>query len=177
MWPAVPDRNDRYLSEYFEVDGIDIGASYLEVARERNSKGHYRCGDMRDFRLDRRYDVVVCRSIGHVETMENLLRALKCFREHLTSPGIVLIEPRITPQEWEPNSIRHDVSLSHQGMTIVRMCHSAVRGRVSQLTWRTPYRMRRRRDPRARIPRDGTVYAGGDDGCSGAGRSSRLLRP
>ena len=79
MWPAAPDRNDRYLSKYFKADGIDIGASYLEVARERNSKGHYRCGDMRDFRLDRRHDVVVCRSIGHVEAVENLLRALKCF--------------------------------------------------------------------------------------------------
>ena len=67
MWPAVADRNDRYRSKYFEVDGIDIGVSYLEVAGERNRKGHYRCGDMRDFRLDRLYDVVVClfSSIGH----------------------------------------------------------------------------------------------------------------
>ena len=76
---------------------------------------------MRDFRLDRRHDVVVCRSIGHVEAVENLLRALKCFRQHLTSSGIVLIEPWITPREWEPNSIQHNVSLSHQGMTIVSM--------------------------------------------------------
>lgn len=127
--------HDRYLCKYFEVDGLDIEASYLEVARQRNRKGHYRCGDMRNFSLDRLYDVVVClfSSIGHVETTAKLVETLKCFREHLTSRGIVLVEPWATPEEWELNTIRHETS-QHQGTTIARMCHSAGRGRVSQLT-------------------------------------------
>ena len=127
--------HDQYLSRYFQVDGIDLEPSYLEVARQRNAGGRYSCGDMQDFSLDRMYDVIVClfSSIGYVKTIEGLQATLKCFRDHLTHGGIALIEPWITPEDWELNSIRCNTE-KRQSTTVLRMCHSTATGRLSRLT-------------------------------------------
>lgn len=98
--------HDEHLCRFYEVDGLDPNADFLEAARRRNGNGTYQTGDMRSFRLDRLYDVVLCLfgSIGHVRTAADLQRALKTFHDHLTPRGVVVIEPWLTPDEWSTPS-------------------------------------------------------------------------
>ena len=120
--------HDEYLCRFYEVDGLDLRPEFLDAARRRNASGRYHVGDMRDFRLDRLYDVALClfSSIGYARTRAELVRTLRCFRDHLTPRGIVVVEPWLTPEVWESPSVRWD----HGGAgvdSIVRMTHSSHR--------------------------------------------------
>ena len=124
--------HDLHLSRYYEVDGIDLNEGFLAKARERNPRGHYSLSDMRDFSLDRMYDVVVClfSSIGYVQTLDNVRKVLVRFREHLAEGGLVFVEPWITPDEWVPDRLEV-VNAERDGIKICRMGHSAVRAGIS----------------------------------------------
>src|SRR4030095_12806055 len=43
----------------FDVDGLDLDAGLLQVAREKHRSGHFFQADMSDFALERRYDVIL----------------------------------------------------------------------------------------------------------------------
>ena len=124
--------HDLHLSRYYEVDGVDLNAKFLAKARERNPRGQYSAGDMRDFALDRMYDIVVClfSSIGYVQTLDNVRKTLVRCREHLTEGGLVLVEPWFTPDQWIPGKV-HVLNAERDGIKICRMGHSAVRAGVS----------------------------------------------
>jgi SAM-dependent methyltransferase len=120
--------HDKHLCRYYEVDGLDLRTEFLDAARRRNPSGRYHVADMREFRLDRLYDIVLClfSSIGYNRTGADLERTLACFRDHLTHRGVVVIEPWLTPDEWEAPSTRSD----HGGagdVSIVRMTRSTRR--------------------------------------------------
>ena len=121
-----------HLSRYYEVDGIDLNAGFLVSARERNPRGYYSEGDMRDFSLDRMYDIVVClfSSIGYVRTLDNVRKTLVRCRKHLTDGGLLFVEPWFTPDEWIPGRV-HVLNTERDGIKVCRMGHSAVRGGVS----------------------------------------------
>jgi SAM-dependent methyltransferase len=121
-----------HLSRYYEVDGLDLNPGFLTRARERNPRGRYCEGDMRDFALDRLYDVVVClfSSIGYVQTLGNVRKTLVCCREHLAEGGLVLVEPWLEPEAWKPGKV-HVRHAERDGITICRMSYSAVRGAIS----------------------------------------------
>jgi dihydrofolate reductase len=48
------------LSEWFEVDGIDINREFIDIASDRNKEGTFECHDMTNFGLNKQYDVVMC---------------------------------------------------------------------------------------------------------------------
>ena len=102
--------HDEHLCRFYEVDGLDLRTEFLDGARRRNARGQYHVVDMREFRLDRLYDTVLClfSSIGYARTRIDLARTLACFREHLTPRGIVVIEPWLTPDAWVSPSTRVD---------------------------------------------------------------------
>ncbi len=120
--------HDEHLCRFYEVDGLDLNPDFLEAARRRNARGRYHVGDMRDFRLDRLYDVALClfSSIGYARTRVELVRTLTCLCEHLTPRGVVVIEPWLTPEVWEAPSVRWDHGGSGSD-SIVRMAHSSLR--------------------------------------------------
>jgi SAM-dependent methyltransferase len=120
--------HDEHLCRFYEVDGLDLRPEFLDAARRRNTSGRYHVGDMRDFRLDRLYDVAIClfSSIGYARTRMELVRTLTCFHDHLTPRGVVVIEPWLTPGVYETPAVRH----MHGGSgadSIVRMSHSSRR--------------------------------------------------
>lgn len=83
----------------FQVDGVDIDAGLLAIARGKLPASHFVQADMAELRLDRRYDVVMClfSSIGYLKTLERVTRALVRFREHLAPHGLILVEPWFPP--------------------------------------------------------------------------------
>ena len=91
----------------YRVDGLDIQPGFVEIARGRCPDGRFVVGDMADFDLGGRYDVIMClfSSIGYVRTMKRLVSAARCFRRHLSPGGIAMIEAWMTPDAFTPGKV------------------------------------------------------------------------
>ncbi|HEX6051953.1 MAG TPA: class I SAM-dependent methyltransferase [Gemmatimonadaceae bacterium] len=114
----------------FEVDGVDLNAEFLRLARLKHPAGRFYEADMREFDLPGRYDAVICMfsSIGYVKTLPELERALRNFRRHLAPNGIVMVEPWFPP---EAVSAGHTSTRTAQanGVHVERVSTSDVDGR------------------------------------------------
>ncbi len=93
------------LRPRYEVEGLDVDPDLLAVARERLPEVPLHEADMVEFDLGRPFDVVTClfSSIGYVRTRAGLRRAVASMARHLASPGLLLVEPWIHPNRWEPS--------------------------------------------------------------------------
>lgn len=83
----------------FDVDGLDLDAGLLAVARRKVPAAMFFQADMSAFALERRYDVVLClfSSIGYLRTLDRVTAALRCFRHHLNAGGMIVVEPWFGP--------------------------------------------------------------------------------
>ncbi len=92
-----------YLNDYYQVDGIDLNESFIQISRQRNPSSNFWCRDMTNFTLNKKYDVILClfSSIAYVKTMELVLKTIEQFKEHLMENGFIIIEPWFTPEVWE----------------------------------------------------------------------------
>ena len=122
------------MSHAFEVDGLDIDAGLLKIAREKHRSGTFVEADMTDFLLERRYDAVLClfSSIAYVVTLERVAAALACFRRHLLTDGVVLVEPWFPPGTMvDGHTVRN--TATHNGMAVERISRTEIAGRISRL--------------------------------------------
>jgi ubiquinone/menaquinone biosynthesis C-methylase UbiE len=120
----------------FDVDGIDLNAEFLRLARAKQPAGRFYQADMRDFSLPDRYDAVICMfsSIGYARTLPELERALGCFRNHLAPGGIVMVEPWFPPEVM--TSGHHSVrSAESNGVHVERAGTTEIVGRICRLTF------------------------------------------
>jgi len=91
----------------YDCVGIDSSEQMLAVAR-RNAPGiELVAGDMLDFNLGRRFDVVLClfSSIGYLRTRTEVSRAISNFAKHLKNGGVLIIEPWIRKSEWTDRKV------------------------------------------------------------------------
>ncbi len=91
-----------YLRNSYEAAGIDICSAMLTIARSRNPEVPLYLGDMRTFRLDTLYDVIIClfSSITYADTTGGLNASLENFARHLRPNGLCIVEPYIPPEAW-----------------------------------------------------------------------------
>lgn len=118
----------------YEVDGIDLNTDFLRLARLKHPAGRFAAADMADFHLGRRYDAVIClfSSIGYLQTLERITRALRCFVEHLAPDGVVIVEPWFGPGDMQPGH-RSTHRAEAGGIRVVRSATTEIDGRVSRL--------------------------------------------
>jgi len=118
----------------FEVDGLDLDAGLLRVAREKHPAGRFFQADMSAFGLEERYDVLLClfSSIGYLVTLERTRRALSCFREHLREGGVSLVEPWFPPGRLEDGLVSRN-ACTYRGRAVERVSRNEVDGRMSRL--------------------------------------------
>jgi SAM-dependent methyltransferase len=118
----------------FEVDGLDLDPAFLRIAQAKLPAGHFYHANMVDFHLDRRYDAVLClgSSIGYARTLQEVGRALGCFREHLAPGGVVIVEPWFTPDVWQPGRTETRTAQA-SGLRVVRRSHAEVDGQLSRV--------------------------------------------
>jgi SAM-dependent methyltransferase len=117
----------------FDVDGLDINEDFLRLARSKVPTGRFDAAEMTDFALGKRYDAVICMfsSIGYVRTLPMLERALRCFAQHVTSEGVVLVEPWFPPEKMrtgahsERTGEAKGVRVHRTGTTLIqdRLCY------------------------------------------------------
>jgi len=95
------------FSPYYDVEGLDIDAGLLAVARERCPEVTFHEASMVDFQLDSRYDVVTClfSSIAYVKTLDNMRATVQSLRDHLNPGGVILIEPWFSEETYWTGTI------------------------------------------------------------------------
>lgn len=118
----------------YEVDGIDLEPTFVEIARCKCPGGFFQVDDMTTFALDQRYDVVTClfSSIGYVLTENGLRAAIHRMRRHLNPGGVLLIDPWFEPGQLTDGWIA-TLTGQQEGLTVSRMSRTVVDGTVSRL--------------------------------------------
>ena len=116
----------------YVLDGLDINPVFVKIAQKKNPKSTLFLDNMTDFKLNKKYDIVMClfSSIGYVQTMENVVKTLKNFKTHLNEGGLILVEPWFTPERWNPGMTYAD-SAETEDIKIARMSHSDKKGNIS----------------------------------------------
>jgi len=124
------------VSHGFDVDGLDMDPGMLAVARRKLPQARFYEADMAAFELNRRYDVVMClfSSIGYVKTLPRVTDALRCFRDHLTKGGVVIVEPWFGPGALRLGNGTTNHAEAN-GVRVERRSHIEVRGALSILTF------------------------------------------
>ncbi len=122
----------QYLSEHFDVEGLDLVPELLEIAKEKYPEVQFHQGNMMDFDLKKQFDVLTClfSAIGYAKTLDNLHRAIASMARHLVPGGLLLIEPWFTPDAWKPGNV-HTMFIDEPDLKIVRMNTSFQEGRLS----------------------------------------------
>jgi len=77
-----------FLAVFYQVEGLDIAADMLAVAREKHSGIPFHRGNMRKFNLHKQFDVVTClfSAIGYMKSFAQLQQAIGSMGRHLL-PG------------------------------------------------------------------------------------------
>jgi len=122
------------LSQFYKVEGLDLDAKMLSVARRKYPAIRFHHGDMLDFELKRQFDAIVClfSSIGYVKTKPRLQKTIKNMTRHLVPGGVLLIEPWFAPEQWNVGC-NFLTTVNQPDLKIVRMSRSTRRGKVSIL--------------------------------------------
>lgn len=124
----------RFLADKFDMEGFDLNEDFIRIAQSKNPIGAYSIADMTNFELGKRYDAIVClfSSIGYVKTVSRLQSAIACFKKHLKENGILVIEPWIAPNNWNPGQT-HMQTYSSEAIKVCRMTHTSTENQVSVL--------------------------------------------
>ena len=120
-----------YLKKYFKITGIDIDQDMLKIARKKYPEVKFIRDDMRTFRINRRFDVIIClfSSIAHLKTYTNLKKTIKNFATHLKPGGVAIIEPFVQPELYIDKILDADI-IDEPGFKLVRMNSSRRKGNV-----------------------------------------------
>jgi SAM-dependent methyltransferase len=118
----------------FKVDGLDLDPAFVRIAQQKLPNSSIFEGDMSKLDVPQRYDLILSlfSSIAYVRTLERVRQTLARFFAHLNPGGLVLVEPWFTP-----DAIHSGRSIAKtfetEGVTICRMSHIDVEGRLSHL--------------------------------------------
>jgi SAM-dependent methyltransferase len=110
------------LRPAYEVEGLDVDPEMLAAARARLPGVRLHRGDMVDFDLGRRFDVVTClfSSIGYARTDDRLRGAIESMRRHAARGGLVIVEPWFFPDQWQPG-LPHAVLVDQDDLKLARI--------------------------------------------------------
>lgn len=123
-----------FLRQHYMVEGLDLDQVMLDIARRKHPDIPFHHGDMVDFDLRRRFDVVVClfSAIGEVKTLPRLRQAIQTMTRHVHPGGVLIIEPWLTPDGYQAGG-PHALFVNQPDLKIARMNISALEDGVSVL--------------------------------------------
>ncbi len=120
----------------YAVEGLDQSEEMLAVAREHFPEIVFHPGDMRDFDLRRKFNVVVClfSAIGYVKTPAGLRQAIANMSRHLLPGGILAVEPWLSKEKTRAGDV-FALFVNQPTLKIARMDIPAVRDGVSVINF------------------------------------------
>lgn len=132
---------DRWRRTIVDLAGIDLSSAMLREARRRLPMDvALHAADFRTFDLGRTFEVVTClfSSIGYVRDLLELDAAVARMAAHLAPGGVLLLEPWLTPDAWDPDhGLDIDVVPGDRGPEAVRVLRSWREGDASWFDWVT----------------------------------------
>jgi ubiquinone/menaquinone biosynthesis C-methylase UbiE len=95
------------LQKYYQIEGLDLDAEMLAVARQNYPDIPFHQADMTEFNLGKTFDAITClfSSIGYVKTKARLVDAIQTMTGHLASGGVLIVEPWFSPEQWKPGRV------------------------------------------------------------------------
>lgn len=125
-----------YLMDKYDAMGLDLSESMLEVAREKCPTIEFIQGDMTNFSIDKKFDIVTCLfgSIGYLTSEVDLSKAIRTFSSHTKQGGVVIIEPMFTKETVRDGTIGLNC-LDLPEIKIARVGCSQVKGDVAYLNF------------------------------------------
>lgn len=125
-------RHLEFLRNYFQVAGMDMSGDMLSQARKRLPGVPFYLGDLADFNLGLKFNVVTClfSSIGYLKTLDRVERAVRCMTNHLKPGGMLVVEPWLTPEAWKPGTV-HALLVEEPELKIARISTSMQDGKLS----------------------------------------------
>jgi SAM-dependent methyltransferase len=101
-----------HLQHEFRVEGLDLSADMLDIARTRCPGVPLQRADFTAFDLERTFDAIAClfASIGYARSIDQLDRAVHCMAQHLRPGGVLAIEPALTPERFVPDKLVLDTA-------------------------------------------------------------------
>jgi SAM-dependent methyltransferase len=117
------------LRRWYAVEGLDLDAELIAIARERLAGVPLHVADMTSFDLARRFDVVTClfSAIGYAGSVEKLDAAIAAMAAHLEPGGLLLVEPWLAPDVWLAGR-PHLLVVDEPDLKIARMTYSGREG-------------------------------------------------
>jgi predicted TPR repeat methyltransferase len=99
--------HDFHFKQHFSVTGVDLSEGMLEIAKKTNPEITYIKGDMRNVKLNEKFDaVVIPDSIMYMSTLEDLSAALRNAAAHMKPLGVLLIVAR-TKEDFRTNNFAY----------------------------------------------------------------------
>jgi len=122
------------LNKNFNVEGIDLDARMIAIAKKKHPHMRFRVADMIDFNLHEKFDVITClfSSIGYVQTKPLLKRAVTNMANQLLPGGVLLIEPWTSKRKLRLG-MGGMLTVSRDDLRIARMSRMRMRGNISIL--------------------------------------------
>lgn len=86
----------------FEVSGIDISEDMIDVAKETTTGINFEVADMKDFNLNRKFDIITCAfdAINYITNDIDMENTLKNIYLHLKDDGVFIFDIN-TPTLYE----------------------------------------------------------------------------
>lgn len=127
-----------FLADDFEITGVDLSQGQVDEAKKRLPELKFVQGDMREFDIQHKFDTVTClfSSIGYVYPHPELEKAIGNMAKHLKPGGVLLIEPWLTKETYEPNKPPHVLigEKSEKSLKVTRTTSHGVDGDQTVMT-------------------------------------------
>jgi len=92
-----------HLSAVFDCTMIDISKPMIDISSRLNPGCRHQIADMREVRLDQRFDVVFLHdAVHHMRCIDDLKRAIRTAFVHLHPGAIALLVPNYTTETFSP---------------------------------------------------------------------------
>ncbi len=111
-----------YLRDDFICVGIDSSEQMLTVARRNVRGAEFTRGNMLNFDLRRRFDVILClfSGIGYLRIRSEIRKAVLNFSRHMKKGGILIVEPWLRRSEWKDKTV-HMQTYESDSLKIARV--------------------------------------------------------
>jgi ubiquinone/menaquinone biosynthesis C-methylase UbiE len=82
------------IKQGYSITGVDLNREILSVARKKVPKAYFVTGDMRSFKLKRKFDIILCMytSMNYNLKTEDFIKSLKNFKRHLSDNGLIFFD-------------------------------------------------------------------------------------
>ena len=110
------------VNENYQVTGMDLSEEMIEIAKDKVPDAEFVVGDISNFNLNDKFDVIICMFsvLGYLTENEQLEGFFDCCKKHLNPEGLLILDV------WNGLGVMHELPTSREksvevdGLKIVR---------------------------------------------------------